>query len=91
MFRRFSRRTVLLSVILALHVAIIFGPVGCYWLKEDENKQKDIAFKVQLGGQEPSHAPEVDLPERLRPAPGEVNVPPPPPPDMQAALLMQSR
>ncbi|MBE6389621.1 MAG: cell envelope integrity protein TolA [Lentisphaerae bacterium] len=91
MFRRFSRRTTLLSVIAALHVLIIFGPVGCYWLHQDEEKNKDIAFKVQLGGLEPSHAPEVGPPERLRPAPGEVNVPPPPPPPDTKELENQLR
>jgi len=75
----FSSRIILFAVILGIHTVVILGPVGCFWLKNDENKKKEIAFKVQLGGLEPSHAPEVGPPERTRPT-GAPPAPEPPAP-----------
>ena len=72
-------RIILLTVITAIHVILILGPVGCFWLKADKEKQKEIAFKVELGGLEPSHAPEVGPPERTRPT-GASPAPEPPAP-----------
>ena len=55
------------AVILTLHVVIIGMTVlwggGCRSTKEPKEK----IYKVKLGGSEPSHAPEVGPPERLRP------------------------
>ena len=68
------RRLWIFLIFAAIHAIVILGPAGCFWLAEDEDKQKEIAFRVDLGGLEPSHAPEVGEPERLRPG----NTPPPP-------------
>jgi colicin import membrane protein len=71
------RRLWIFLIFAAIHAIVILGPVGCFWLAEDEDKQKEIAFRVDLGGLEPSHAPEVGEPERLRPG----NTPPPSEPE----------
>ena len=71
------RRLWIFLIFVAIHAIVILGPAGCFWLAEDEDKQKEIAFRVDLGGLEPSHAPEVGEPERLRPG----NTPPPPEPE----------
>ena len=71
------RRLWFFLIFAAIHAIVILGPAGCFWLAEDEDKQKEIAFRVDLGGLEPSHAPEVGEPERLRPG----NTPPPPEPE----------
>ena len=72
------------AVILTLHVLILGMTVlwggGCRSSKEPKEK----IYKVKLGGSEPSHAPEVGPPERLRPTgdpspPSEPAVVPPPP------------
>ena len=66
------------TVILALHVlvigAIVFWGGGC----RSTDKPKERMYKVKLGGSEPSHAPEVGPPERLRPT-GDPSPPPPEP------------
>lgn len=84
---KFLRQIILFIIIVLLHAVLILGPVGCYWLKKDEKKQKEIAFKVELGGLDPSHAPEVGPPERTRPTgapPEEAPAPEPPAPEPPA-------
>lgn len=65
-------------VILTLHVLIIGMTVlwggGCRSTKEPKEK----IYKVKLGGSEPSHAPEVGPPERLRPTGNTSPAPPEP-------------
>lgn len=70
-------------VVLTLHLLIIGGIVfwggGCRSTREPKEK----IYKVKLGGAEPSHAPEVGPPERLRPT-GDPSPPSPPaPPEPQ--------
>ncbi|MCI5778947.1 MAG: TonB C-terminal domain-containing protein [Lentisphaeria bacterium] len=59
----------LFCVILGVHCALILGPLGWNYLRGRQTAKKEIAFRVKLGGFEPSHAPEVGPPERKRPAP----------------------
>ena len=82
------RRSSIFIIILLVHIIAIFGPVGWYWLMHDEEKQREIVFKVELGGLDPSHAPEIGPPER-RPVTGTAGetpppAPPPEPPDRAA-------
>ncbi len=72
-------RLILLGVIFSLHCALILGPLGFNALMQERSRKKPIAFRVQLGGFEPSHAPEVGIPERKRPAPAPANPAPPKP------------
>lgn len=69
-------------VILALHLLIIGGTVfwggGCSSTREPKEK----IYKVKLGGSEPSHAPEVGPPERLRPT-GDPSPPAPKEPEVK--------
>ena len=66
------------AFILSLHVLIIAVTVlwggGCRSTKEPKEK----IYKVKLGGSEPSHAPEVGPPERLRPTGNTSPAPPEP-------------
>ena len=62
-----GNRMLLFITILLIHAIIILGPAGCFRLLEDEEKNKEIAFRVNLGGLEPSTAPETGEPEKLRP------------------------
>ena len=58
-------RLTVFIVVLAAHAGAIFIPLGVMlWRAE---KPKPVAFRVKLGGHEPSHAPEVGPPSRLRP------------------------
>ena len=77
-----ARFTTLL-VVAAVHVGVIFIPLGMMLFMPEKPKQ--IAFRVKLGGNEPSHAPEIGPPERIRPT-GTVGggAPPPPPPPQEA-------
>ena len=70
-------------VVLAVHVGVIFIPLGVMWFVPQKPKQ--IAFRVKLGGDEPSSAPEIGPPQRRRPT-GTVGggAPPPPPPPQEA-------
>ena len=72
-----STRLILLSVIFALHCALILGPLGFDYLLRKKADKKDIAFRVKLGGIEPSHAPEVGMQERKRPSPNPAPDAPP--------------
>lgn len=77
-------RLILLGIIFSLHCALILGPLGFNALMQHKNKQQPIAFRVKLGGFEPSHAPEVGMPERKRPSaasPAPAPVPAPPKPE----------
>ena len=71
-----------LLVVLAVHVGAIFIPLGgMFFLPE---KPKQIPFRVKIGGSEPSHAPEIGPPERIRPTGnvgGGAPQPPSPPPE----------
>lgn len=69
------------AVVLAVHIGVIFIPLGVMLLMPEKPKQ--IAFRVKLGGSEPSHAPELGPPERIRPTgnTGSGTPPPPPPPE----------
>ncbi len=62
-----GNRMLLFITVLLIHAIIILGPAGCFRLTEDEKKNKEIAFRVNLGGLEPSTAPETGEPEKLRP------------------------
>ena len=68
-YSRKRARLILLGVIFSLHCALILGPLGFHALMQSRSRQKPIAFRVKLGGHEPSHAPEAGMPERLRPSP----------------------
>ena len=79
-FRKYGKSIILFCTIAVLHIAAILIPAGCHLLQKNKHKNDDIPFKVKIGGFEPSHAPEVGPPERLRPNP-DANVPPPPEPE----------
>ena len=81
-FQASGKRLILFGTIAGLHLAALFAPAGCYMLQKHRHKDDDIPFKVKIGGFEPSHAPEVGEPERLRPNP-DANVPPPPEPEVE--------
>ena len=68
-------------VVAAIHAGGIFIPLGMMLLAPE--KPKPIAFRVKLGGVEPSHAPEIGPPSRVRPAVdgGGGTQPSPPPPE----------
>ena len=51
-------------VVLAVHVGVIFIPLGVMFFMPEKPKQ--IPFRVKLGGSEPSHAPEIGPPQRRR-------------------------
>ena len=72
--KKSGKQLILFGIIAALHIVAILIPAGCYAVQK---KDEDIPFKVNIGGIEPSHAPEVGPPERLRPNP-DANTPPPP-------------
>ena len=74
-----AMRFTTLLVVLAVHVGAIFIPLGVMFFLPEKPKQ--IPFRVKLGGSEPSHAPEIGPPQRVRPT-GNVGggAPPPPPP-----------
>ena len=75
-----STRLTTLLVVFGIHVGIIFIPLGVMLFMPQKPKQ--IAFRVKLGGNEPSTAPIVGPPERVRPTgnPGGGTPPPPEPP-----------
>ena len=75
-FRASGQRFILFGTILAVHIIALLGPAGCFMVQKKLHEKDDIPFKVKLGGFEPSHAPEVGEPERIRPNPN-ANVPPP--------------
>ena len=76
--KKSSFRFTTLIVVLSVHVGVIFIPLGIMLLMPA--KPKPIAFRVKLGGTEPSHAPELGPPERIRPTGNSgVGAPPPPP------------
>ena len=75
-FRASGKRFILFGTILAVHIIALLGPAGCFMLQKKLHEKDEIPFKVKLGGFEPSHAPELGEPERIRPNPN-VNVPPP--------------
>ena len=77
-----ARFTTLL-VVAAVHVGVIFIPLGMMLFMPEKPKQ--IAFRVKLGGSEPSHAPEIGPPERRRPT-GTVGGGAPPPPPQEAPV-----
>ena len=70
-------------VVLAVHVGVIFIPLGVMWFVPQKPKQ--IAFRVKLGGDEPSSAPEIGPPQRRRPTGTVGGGAPPPPPQPQEA------
>ena len=80
--KKFSlRRFSTLLVVLSVHLGGIFIPLGlAYFIPQEP---KPIPFRVKLGGDEPSHAPELGPPERRPPSvdPGGGTPPPPPPPE----------
>ena len=78
--QRNKSRFILFGVIFTLHCALILGPLGFNALMSGRQQKKDIAFRVKLGGFEPSHAPEAGMPERKRPSPAP---PAPTPPKKQ--------
>ncbi|MBR7130395.1 MAG: TonB family protein [Lentisphaeria bacterium] len=78
-WQKISGRVILAGAIIAAHIAVIFGPAGCFLLKKSLAKPEEVAFRVKLGGLEPSHAPIVGEPERVRPSNSPGNVPPPEP------------
>ena len=78
-YSRKRARLILLGVIFSLHCALILGPLGFHALMQSKSRQKPIAFRVKLGGHEPSHAPEAGMPERLRPSPAPPAPQPAPP------------
>lgn len=71
-------------VVLAVHVGVIFIPLGVMFFMPEKPKQ--IPFRVKLGGSEPSHAPEIGPPQRRRytGTVGDGAPPPPPPPEAPA-------
>lgn len=84
--KKSSFRFTTLIVVVSVHVGVIFIPLGMMLLMPA--KPKPIAFRVKLGGAEPSHAPELGPPERIRPTgtsgggappPPKEPLPPPPP------------
>ena len=77
---RGSRRRLITGlIVVAIHLGLVFLPLFVL-IYQQKNDKKPIAFRVKLGGTEPSTAPEVGPPERRRPTetPG---VPPPPAPE----------
>ena len=68
-------------VVLAVHVGVIFIPLGVMWFVPQKPKQ--IAFRVKLGGDEPSSAPEIGPPQRRRPTGTVGGGTPPPTPQPQ--------
>ena len=76
-----ARKTILFLLIVAGHLLAVFGPAGCLMIQAKNAEKEEIPFKVKLGGFEPSHAPIVGPPERLRPTGQERNIPPPAPPE----------
>ncbi|MBO5822427.1 MAG: hypothetical protein J6R86_05385, partial [Lentisphaeria bacterium] len=76
-------RLTTLYVVLAVHIGVIFIPLGMMWFMP--KKPKQIAFRVKLGGDEPSSAPEIGPPERIRPTGTVGGGAPPPPPQPQEA------
>ncbi len=65
-----ERRWRIFCHILLVHVVIIGGPLLWLWLSGKLFPPRENVFKVKLGGAEPSHAPVVGPPERLRPSSG---------------------
>ena len=63
------KQFVLFCTVLGIHGILILGPLGYNLFMNRRSAKKEIAFRVKLGGFEPSHAPEVGPPERTRPAP----------------------
>ena len=82
-------RLTTLYVVLAVHVGVIFIPLGMMWFMPEKPKQ--IAFRVKLGGSEPSHAPEIGKPERRRYTGTVGDGAPPPPPQPQEAPAPQPK
>ncbi len=64
-----SRRGVIGSMVVLVHVLVILGPFGWIVLQNRWNPPKENAFLVKIGGTELSHAYEVGPPERRRPTP----------------------
>ena len=70
----------------SIHAGVLFIPLGMMLFMPEQ--PKPIAFRVKLGGTEPSHAPEIGPPTRIRPTgssgggappPEEPETPPDPP------------
>ena len=72
-----SARFTTFAVVLAVHIGVIFIPLGVMLLMPEKPKQ--IAFRVKLGGSEPSQAPELGPPQRIRPTGNTGSGTPPPP------------
>ena len=74
-----SARFITLIVVFAVHVGAIFIPLGVMLFMPEKPKQ--IPFRVKIGGSEPSHAPIVGPPMRVRPTgtEGGGGTPQPPP------------
>ncbi|MBQ9804021.1 MAG: TonB family protein [Lentisphaeria bacterium] len=76
-----KRLTIFLSV-FTVHLVVIIALIssGCISKKPPEIAKPPIAFRVKLGSEEPSHAPEVGPPEKIPAAPSPVPPTPPAPP-----------
>ncbi len=59
----------ILPWVIAIHVLFLLGPLALSFISQFFSPPKENAFKVKLGADEPSHAPEVGMPERKRPSP----------------------
>ncbi len=64
-----GRRGVIFCNVLILHCVFVFGPLLLASLFRWISPPREVAFTVKLGGDAPSHAPEVGEPERTRPRP----------------------
>ena len=77
---RGSRRRLITGlVVISIHLGLVFLPLFVL-IYQQKNDKKPIAFRVKLGGAEPSTAPDVGPPERRRPT-ATPGVPPPPAPE----------
>ena len=87
-FFREKRKTAIFTSVLTIHLVVIISLIisGCVTEEKPREVAKPpIAFRVKLGSDEPSHAPEVGPPEKIPPAPTPVPpVPTPPVPELPA-------
>ena len=72
-------RWIILAVVSSIHAGVLFIPLGMMLFMPEQ--PKPIAFRVKLGGTEPSHAPEIGPPTRIRPTGSSGGGAPPPPPE----------
>ncbi len=72
-------RWITLAVVGLIHAGVLFIPLGMMLFMPEQ--PKPIAFRVKLGGTEPSRAPEIGPPERIRPTGSSGGGAPPPPPE----------